>query len=50
MKIKYNFHISNTRYQKTERMFDVSESVVTWAQPYRVGKQNTLLWEFILNH
>ena len=36
MKIKYNFHISNTRYQKTERMFDVSESVVTWAQPYAV--------------
>lgn len=28
-KIKYNFHISNNKYQKTERMFDASVSVVT---------------------
>ena len=36
MKIKYNFHIPNTNYQKTERIFDASVSVVSWAQPHAV--------------
>ena len=58
IKIKYNFYFSNIKYQKTERMFDASETAVTWAHPYAIigsmsghviwGKQNTLLWEFIL--
>lgn len=52
-KIKYNFHISNNKYQKTERMFDASVSVVTWAEPYAVigsmsRKAKHFIWESIL--